>query len=96
MRHSVSGSSGIIAYSPNDFGSNSVQSSLGKALILFRHQSDCLWELTKREKLEACLEYLREGDTLVVTKIDRLARSTWHLCQITNELVRKKVLLQKI
>jgi len=49
---------------------------------------------TKREKLEACLEYLREGDTLVVTKIDRLARSTWHLCQITNELVRKKVNLQ--
>lgn len=49
---------------------------------------------TKRENLEACLEYLREGDTLVVTKIDKLARSTWHLCQITNELVRKKVNLQ--
>jgi len=49
----------------------------------------------KRESLEACLEYLREGDTLVVTKIDdRLARSTLHLCQIAAELQRKKVNLQ--
>ena len=29
----------------------------------------------KRPKLKACLDYLREGDTLVVTKVDRLARS---------------------
>jgi DNA invertase Pin-like site-specific DNA recombinase len=48
----------------------------------------------KRENLEACLEFLREGDTLVVTRIDRLARSTLHLCQITAELQRKKVNLQ--
>ena len=48
----------------------------------------------KRESLEECLEYLREGDTLVVTKIDRLARSTLHLCQIAAELQRKKVNLQ--
>lgn len=36
----------------------------------------------KRLRLEACLEYVREGDTLVVTRLDRLARSTLHLCQI--------------
>jgi DNA invertase Pin-like site-specific DNA recombinase len=29
-----------------------------------------------RPELKACLEYLREGDTLLVTKLDRLARST--------------------
>ena len=29
-----------------------------------------------RPELKRCLEYLREGDTLLVTKIDRLARST--------------------
>ncbi len=29
-----------------------------------------------RPALKRCLEYLREGDTLLVTKIDRLARST--------------------
>jgi len=33
-----------------------------------------------RPELKRCLEYLREGDTLLVTKIDRLARSTSDLC----------------
>jgi DNA invertase Pin-like site-specific DNA recombinase len=48
----------------------------------------------KRQQLTACLEYVREGDTLVVTRLDRLARSTLHLCQIAAELDRKKVDLQ--
>jgi hypothetical protein len=37
---------------------------------------------------------VREGDTLVVTRLDRLARSTLHLCQITEELKHKGVNLQ--
>lgn len=48
----------------------------------------------KRSRLEACLEYVREGDMLVVTRLDRLARSTLHLCQIAAELERKQVNLQ--
>jgi len=48
----------------------------------------------KRPRLEACLEYVRESDTLVVTRLDRLARSTLHLCQIADELKRKEVNLQ--
>ena len=48
----------------------------------------------KRPRLEACLEYVREGDTLVVTRLGRLARSTLHLCQIAEELQRKHVHLQ--
>ncbi|MBI1925528.1 recombinase family protein [Candidatus Poribacteria bacterium] len=44
-----------------------------------------------RERLIACLEYVREGDTLVVTRLDRLARSTLHLCQIADQLQRKQV-----
>jgi DNA invertase Pin-like site-specific DNA recombinase len=40
------------------------------------------------------LEYVREGDVLVVTRLDRLARSTLHLCQIAEELKRKRVNLQ--
>ncbi len=48
----------------------------------------------KRPRLDACLEYVREGDTLVVTRLDRLARSTLHLCQIADELTRKGVHLQ--
>lgn len=48
----------------------------------------------KRPRLKACPEYVREGNTLVVTRLDRLARSTLHLCQIADELQRKKVNLQ--
>jgi DNA invertase Pin-like site-specific DNA recombinase len=48
----------------------------------------------KRPRLEACLEYSREGDTRVVTRLDRLARSTLHLCQIAADLERKQVNLQ--
>ncbi|MCP4285187.1 MAG: recombinase family protein [Gammaproteobacteria bacterium] len=48
----------------------------------------------KRPRLKACLEYVREGDVLVVTRLDRLARSTLHLCQIAEELTTKQVNLQ--
>lgn len=47
----------------------------------------------KRPRLDACLEFVRDGDTLVVTRLDRLARSTLHLCQIAEELSRKNVQL---
>jgi len=48
----------------------------------------------KRPSLQACLEYVREGDTLVITKLDRLARSTLHLCQIADLLEKKNVNLK--
>ena len=37
---------------------------------------------TGRPALRQCLEFLRDGDTLLVTKIDRLARSTSDLYRI--------------
>jgi DNA invertase Pin-like site-specific DNA recombinase len=49
---------------------------------------------SQRPRLADCLEYVREGDTVVVTRLDRLARSTLHLCQIAHELERKRVNLQ--
>lgn len=39
-----------------------------------------------RPELQACLNYLRDGDTLAITKLDRLARSTFHLTQIAENL----------
>ncbi|MEL6491417.1 MAG: recombinase family protein [Cyanobacteria bacterium J06621_3] len=50
----------------------------------------------KRPRLKACLEYIREGDTLVVTRLDRLARSTLHLCQVADQLQGKGVNLKVI
>jgi DNA invertase Pin-like site-specific DNA recombinase len=43
--------------------------------------------------LDACLEYVREGGNLVVSRLDRLARSTLHLCQIADLLKSKNVAL---
>ena len=46
---------------------------------------------TGRPALKQCLEFLRDGDTLLVTKIDRLARSTSDLYRIVSELAEKGV-----
>ena len=47
-----------------------------------------------RPQLQVCLDFVREGDTLLVTRLDRLARSTLHLCQIAEQLAHKGVHLQ--
>ena len=47
-----------------------------------------------REQLRAALGFCREGDALVVTKLDRLARSVKHLGEIVEQLETKKVNLQ--
>ena len=44
-----------------------------------------------RPELKSCLEYVREGDVLVITKLDRLARSTLHLHKIVNDLNERGV-----
>ena len=48
----------------------------------------------KRSQLDAVLDYVREGDTLVVTKLDRLARSTSHLLEIASRVQAKGASLQ--
>ena len=45
----------------------------------------------KREGLENCLKALREGDTLVVWKLDRLGRSLKHLVNTIQDLTIRKV-----
>ena len=64
-------------------------SSVGQSLDVQREKlTDCdkLFEEKRsgttdaRPQLKQCLGYVREGDQLIVTRIDRLARSTLHLC----------------
>jgi DNA invertase Pin-like site-specific DNA recombinase len=47
-----------------------------------------------RPRLKECLDYVRQGDILIVSRLDRLARSTLHLCEIAAILERKKVALK--
>lgn len=42
-----------------------------------------------RPELAAMLDYARQGDTIVVCKLDRIARSTKHLLDIVDELQKK-------
>jgi DNA invertase Pin-like site-specific DNA recombinase len=44
-----------------------------------------------RAQLQAAIDFLREGDALVITKIDRLARSVADLLTIIQKLEEKKV-----
>src|SRR5262252_7227155 len=56
--------------------------------------SEQVSSVAERARLAAALEYAREGDTFVVTKLDRLARSVAHLVEISRELERKGVALK--
>jgi DNA invertase Pin-like site-specific DNA recombinase len=44
-----------------------------------------------RPGLEACLKALREGDTLVVWKLDRLGRSLRHLVNTVHDLMARQI-----
>lgn len=46
---------------------------------------------TERPGLEEALDYLREGDMLVVWKLDRLGRSVPHLIQTIKDLNERKI-----
>ena len=46
-------------------------------------------DMAKREQFAQAMDFIREGDTLVVTKLDRLARSVAHLLSITDALNAK-------
>lgn len=53
--------------------------------------SEFVSSVAERGQLAAALEYVREGDALVVSRLDRLARSTTDLLGIVAELERKRV-----
>ncbi len=51
---------------------------------------------TERTELENCLEYMRDGDTLVITKLDRLGRTTKQLIELSTELEKRGMDLEII
>jgi DNA invertase Pin-like site-specific DNA recombinase len=56
--------------------------------------SEKLSSVAQRPQLEAAIDFAREGDSLVVTKLDRLARSVAHLVSIGEKLDAKGVSLR--
>jgi DNA invertase Pin-like site-specific DNA recombinase len=53
--------------------------------------SEQVSSVTQRDVLQQCLAFLREGDALVVTKPDRLARSTAELLAIEADLSKRSI-----
>jgi len=51
---------------------------------------------SQRPGLEKALNYAREGDTIVVWKLDRLGRSIQHLIQTITSLIEKKIAFKSL
>lgn len=67
--------------------------SAGCEKIFVEHASGVL---AKRPALDDALEYLRDGDTLVVTKLDRLGRSVRNLKEVAEGLQLRRVGLKAL
>jgi DNA invertase Pin-like site-specific DNA recombinase len=50
-------------------------------------------KLARRPELDAALRHLRTGDALVITRLDRLGRSSLHLLEIGQQLEQRGVAL---
>jgi DNA invertase Pin-like site-specific DNA recombinase len=48
-------------------------------------------KLARRPRWDACLDYMRPGDQLVVTRLSRVARSVQHLTEVVAELEHREV-----
>src|SRR5580704_11362551 len=62
-----------------------------KAIGCDKTFSERISSIATRDQLAQAVGFAREGDTLVVTKVDRLARSTVGLWDIVKELDAKGV-----
>src|SRR5699024_1360248 len=49
-----------------------------------------------RTELDKCLDYLREGDILIITKLDRLGRTTKQLIELAQYLEENEIDLEII
>ena len=79
---------------------STVEQNEARQLALFKEQNvDKVFmdklsgKNTNRPQLKAMLEYVREGDVVVVTEYARLARSTKDMLNIINELSEKGIQL---
>lgn len=71
------------------------QDSLSQAVKLDKLYIDKISGASKdRPQLTACLEYLREGDTLHVHSIDRLSRSLRDMEELVSGLVKRGVTIE--
>lgn len=61
---------------------------------IFSEQVSAVDERANRKELEAALDYVREGDEFIVTRIDRAARSIRNLTEMLALLKKKDVIFR--
>lgn len=84
----------LVGYARVSLQGQSLQQQLDKLTQygcgkIYQEKSNCLDQ--KRPELTACLDHTSKGDTLVITKLDRMARSAYHLNSIVEKLKDKQV-----
>jgi len=72
----------------NTDGQHDALTAAGCERIFIDHASG---KLARRPQLDAMLDYVRPGDVLVITKLDRLGRSVANLIERTTELASRGV-----
>ena len=55
------------------------------------YQENISGRTSNRPEFQSCMNYLREGDTLVISRLDRLARSVVHLAQLAKRFEQEKI-----
>src|SRR5437899_4897242 len=74
---------GYVRVSTEDQTLNLQRDALKKAKCRQIYEEHASGKNTARPQLEACLKSLREGDTLIVWRLDRLGRSLGDLIRLT-------------
>lgn len=71
-------------------------SNAGCKVIFAEKESAVKRGITQRPQLDACLRYLREGDVMMVTRLDRLARSGADFYKIMAALNERSVMFKAL
>lgn len=87
---------GYIRVSSEDQNTIRQEHALGQIRIDKMFIDKYTGKVLERPQLEAMMEYIREGDTLVVYSIDRLSRSQKDLHNVISKIVSKGVTVQFI
>ena len=55
------------------------------------YQEKCNGRTADHPEFKPCVSYLRESDTLIITRLDRLARSVAHLAQLAERFQKENI-----
>jgi DNA invertase Pin-like site-specific DNA recombinase len=73
---------GYVRVSTEDQSTDMQRAALERSGVDRIYEDVISGKTTSRDGLDACLDELNDGDTIVVWKLDRLGRNVLHLCEL--------------